>query len=76
MKISKKGDVKVRIDGKIRDIIPGMKLDRYVTHDIEIVIDRLKVTKENISVSVVKLNTALRERKIACLSSYLDFLNR
>ncbi|MBT7619962.1 MAG: excinuclease ABC subunit UvrA, partial [Flavobacteriales bacterium] len=46
-KILKKGYVKVRIDGEIRDIIPGMKLDRYVTHDIEIVIDRLKVTKEN-----------------------------
>ena len=43
-KTLKKGYVKVRIDGKIRDLIPGMKLDRYVTHDIEIVIDRLKVS--------------------------------
>ena len=46
-KTLKKGYVKVRIDGEIRDIIPGMKLDRYVTHDIEIVIDRLTVTKKN-----------------------------
>lgn len=41
--IAKQGFVKVRIDGEIRDITPGMKLDRYKTHDIEIVIDRLAV---------------------------------
>ena len=41
--ISKQGFVKVRTDGEIRDLEKGMKLDRYKTHDIEIVIDRLKV---------------------------------
>lgn len=41
--IAKQGFIKVRIDGEIRDITPGMKLDRYKTHDIEIVIDRLAV---------------------------------
>jgi excinuclease ABC subunit A len=41
--ISKQGFVKVRIDGEIRDIEKGMRLDRYKTHDIEIVIDRLVV---------------------------------
>ena len=41
--IAKQGFVKVRVDGEIRDLIPGMKLDRYKTHDIEIVIDRLAV---------------------------------
>ncbi len=41
--IAKQGFVKVRIDGEICDITPGMKLDRYKTHDIEIVIDRLAV---------------------------------
>ena len=39
--IGKQGFVKLRIDGEIRDIVKGMKLDRYKTHDIEIVIDRL-----------------------------------
>ena len=34
--ISKQGFVKVRIDGEIRDIEKGMRLDRYKTHDIEI----------------------------------------
>ncbi|TYA78761.1 excinuclease ABC subunit UvrA [Seonamhaeicola marinus] len=41
--IAKQGFVKVRTDGDIRDITKGMKLDRYKTHDIEIVIDRLVV---------------------------------
>lgn len=43
--IGKQGFVKVRIDGEIMDIVKGMKVDRYKTHDIEIVIDRLKVTE-------------------------------
>ena len=41
--ISKQGFVKVRVDGKIREIEKGMRLDRYKTHDIEVVIDRLIV---------------------------------
>ncbi len=41
--IAKQGFVKVRIDGEIRDLVPGLKVDRYRTHDIEIVIDRLQV---------------------------------
>ena len=59
----KKGYVKVRIDGEIRDIIPGMKLDRYVTHDIEIVIDRLKVTKENNNRIISSIKTALQHNE-------------
>jgi excinuclease ABC subunit A len=42
--IAKQGFVKVRVDGVVVDISKGMKVDRYKTHDIEIVIDRLKVT--------------------------------
>ena len=41
--IAKQGFVKVRVDGEVRDIEKGMKIDRYKTHDIEIVIDRLKI---------------------------------
>ncbi|WP_297333869.1 excinuclease ABC subunit UvrA [Flavobacterium sp.] len=41
--ISKQGFLKVRVDGEIRDIESGMKLDRYKVHDIETVIDRLAV---------------------------------
>ena len=41
--ISKQGFVKVRVDGEVRDLVKGMKVDRYKVHDIELVIDRLKV---------------------------------
>lgn len=41
--IAKQGFVKVRTDGEVRDLVKGMKLDRYKTHDIEIVVDRLKI---------------------------------
>lgn len=41
--IAKQGFVKVRADGEIKDLVKGMQLDRYKTHDIEIVIDRLKI---------------------------------
>jgi len=41
--IAKQGFLKVRTDGEIRNLVKGMKLDRYKTHDIEIVIDRLKI---------------------------------
>src|SRR5215469_16285300 len=41
--IRKKGFVKVRIDGEIKDITPKMQVDRYKIHDIEVVVDRLKV---------------------------------
>ncbi len=44
--IGKQGFVKVRVDGEIIDITRGMKVDRYKTHDIEIVIDRLMITDE------------------------------
>jgi excinuclease ABC subunit A len=45
--ISKQGFVKVRLDGEIIDIEKGMKADRYKTHDIEIVIDRLQVNSNS-----------------------------
>ena len=41
--VSKQGFVKVRVDGEIKEIEKGMRLDRYKTHDIEVVIDRLIV---------------------------------
>ena len=41
--ISKQGFIRVRVDGEIREIEKGMRLDRYKTHDIEVVIDRLVI---------------------------------
>ena len=39
--IRKKGYLNVRIDGEIREILPGMRVDRYKNHSIEILIDKL-----------------------------------
>ncbi|MBC7525589.1 MAG: excinuclease ABC subunit UvrA [Flavobacterium sp.] len=47
--IAKQGFVKVRVNGKITDITTGMKLDRYKTHDIETVIDRLEVNNDEVT---------------------------
>lgn len=45
--IQKQGFLKVRINGEIKGISKGMKLDRYKTHDIEIVIDQLVVNEKD-----------------------------
>ncbi|WP_333809528.1 excinuclease ABC subunit UvrA [Flavobacterium sp.] len=44
--IAKQGFLKVRVNGEIRDLEYGMKVDRYKTHDIEIVIDRMAIDTE------------------------------
>ncbi|WP_070137201.1 excinuclease ABC subunit UvrA [Crocinitomix algicola] len=45
--IGKSGFAKVRVDGELLDITPGMRVDRYKIHDIEIVIDRIHVTNDH-----------------------------
>lgn len=44
--ISKKGYLNVRVDGEVREIVPGMRLDRYKNHSIEILIDKLMVANK------------------------------
>ncbi len=44
--LSKQGFSKVRVDGHVVDLSPGMKVDRYKTHDIELVIDRFTVKRD------------------------------
>ena len=44
--IRKKGYLKVRVDGEVKDLVAKMQVDRYKIHDIEVVIDRLAVTEE------------------------------
>src|SRR3954469_20562014 len=44
--IRKKGFLKVRVDGEVKDITSRMQVDRYKIHDIEVVVDRLKVEDE------------------------------
>jgi excinuclease ABC subunit A len=55
--IRKKGYLKVRVDGEVKDLVPKMQVDRYKIHDIEVVIDRMAVNddmKVRISQSVQK----------------------
>ena len=43
--VAKKGFLRVRVDGEIRELTYNMQVDRYKTHDIELVIDRVRVGK-------------------------------
>jgi len=45
--ILKQGFTKARINGEIQNITPGLKLDRYKSHDIEIIIDRIELNDKN-----------------------------
>jgi excinuclease ABC subunit A len=57
--IAKQGFLRVRVDGEVLEIEPGMRLDRYKTHDIEIVIDRLLVDKSSKKRLEESISTAL-----------------
>ncbi len=46
--LRKKGYINVRVDGALREITFGMKLDRYVNHTVELVVDRLKVADKDL----------------------------
>ncbi len=58
--VRKQGYTKVRVDGKIIDIKPGMQVDRYKVHDIEVVVDRIKVSADRKERLTTSLQTALR----------------
>ncbi len=80
--IRKQGYVKVRVDGEILDISPKMQVDRYKIHDIEVVVDRLLVSREDHSRLVDSVQTAMKmgkgalkivdkENKVAHFSKFL-----
>ena len=59
-KILRDGFTRVRIDGAIQEIVPGMKVDRYKIHDIEIVVDRVEVTEPSYARLAGSIETALK----------------
>ncbi len=59
--VAKQGFLKVRIDGEIKDITHGMRVDRYKTHDIELVIDRLRVDGGDEKRLLESIQTALSQ---------------
>jgi len=58
-RIAKQGYIYVRIDGVITEITKGLKLDRYKTHDIDIVIDKIKVSDKNVKRLNQSIETAM-----------------
>ena len=59
--IRKKGYLNVRIDGEIREIIPGMRVDRYKNHSIEILIDKLVVSNKFADKLKGSIRTAMKQ---------------
>lgn len=59
--ISKKGYLTLRVDGAIREILPGMRVDRYKMHSIEILIDKLVVSNKFADNLKTSLRTAMKQ---------------
>ena len=59
--IRKKGYLNVRVDGEIREIIPGMRVDRYKNHSIEILIDKLVVSNKFSDKLQASVRTAMKQ---------------
>lgn len=59
--LRKKGYLTVRVDGELREITLGMKVDRYKSHSIELVIDRLKASTKDDSRLRKTITTALKQ---------------
>ncbi len=63
VQIRKQGFTKVRVDGQVQELVPKMQVDRYKIHDIEIVIDRLKVAVQEKSRLTDSIKTAMYHGK-------------
>lgn len=59
--LRKKGYLNVRTDGELREITPGLKLDRYKNHDVELVVDKLKVAEKDSQRLRESVETALHQ---------------
>ncbi|OPZ14510.1 MAG: UvrABC system protein A [Bacteroidetes bacterium ADurb.BinA261] len=59
--IRKRGFLNVRVDGEIKEILPGMRVDRYKNHDIEILIDKLAVSNKFEEKLKASIRTAMKQ---------------
>lgn len=59
--VRRKGYLNVRVDGEIKEIVHGMKLDRYKNHTIEVVIDKLVVSDGNMQRVQASVRTAMKQ---------------
>ena len=59
--IRRKGYLYVRVDGEIVEVVDGMKLDRYRNHDIEVVIDRLRIQEKDDKRLIQSVSTCMAQ---------------
>jgi excinuclease ABC, A subunit len=59
--IRKKGYLTVRVDGEIKEIIPGMRVDRYKNHSIEILVDKLVASNKFADKLKASVRTAMKQ---------------
>ena len=78
--VRKKGYLYVRVDGEIKEALPGMKLDRYKNHDIEVVIDKLVVTdkddvrlKNSVATAMQSENVRHYSKRLMCPVTGLSY---
>lgn len=76
--LSRQGFLRVRVDGEILDLKPGMRVDRYKTHDIELIVDRIRVKKDENDLKrlIDSIKTAMHygEESIVLIDSDTDQL--
>ncbi len=71
-KIQRLGYLNVRIDGEIEEVYPGMQLDRYKIHDIEVVVDKLRIEEKYIQRLKKSVETAMKISKSSLLVLEVD----
>ena len=59
--LRKKGYIYVRVDGELKELVFGMKLNRYQNHTVELVVDRLRVNSEDPQRLRSSVETALKQ---------------
>ena len=63
--VRKKGYLYVRVDGEVREVMHGMKLDRYKNHDIEVVIDKMVVSEKDENRLKQSVGTAMQQGDVS-----------
>lgn len=61
--VAKKGFLRVRIDGQIKELVMNMQVDRYKTHDIELVVDRIRMSGSSSQRLKEAVHTAFKQGK-------------
>ena len=61
--VAKKGYLRVRVDGEVRELTYNMQVDRYKVHDIELVVDRIRVNSKSQRRLEEAIKTAFRQGK-------------